>query len=183
MSFVKIQRSRTKKGRRYTTKLSIVTIWTLFCVPVLVWVSGCPQNQNTFCNNSERIFIRHAARVGSAAHRYCEQLLMIIQASRNIAQLVYIIPTMAAHGTRKESGARHVACTQQQPHLQWCQLQIGVIGQWEKFDDVHWQFADAGNAHLSRLLPMWAALTPTSVCFLFLCPHWTVDNPRGIPCH
>ena len=32
-----IQGSRTKKGQRYTTKLSIVTLWTLFYVPVLVW--------------------------------------------------------------------------------------------------------------------------------------------------
>ena len=36
-----------------------------------IWLS---LNQNTFHDNSERIFLRHGARVGSAAHRYCEQL-------------------------------------------------------------------------------------------------------------
>jgi hypothetical protein len=42
-----------------------------------VWLA---LNQNTFCDNSERIFIRHGARLGSAAHRYYEQLLILMKA-------------------------------------------------------------------------------------------------------
>ena len=34
-----------------------------------VWLS---LNQNTFCGNSERVFIRQGASIGTAAHRYCE---------------------------------------------------------------------------------------------------------------
>jgi hypothetical protein len=41
-----------------------------------IWLS---LNQNTFCNNSERIFICHGAQLGSVAHRYCEQLHNIIK--------------------------------------------------------------------------------------------------------
>ena len=44
-----------------------------------IWLS---LNQDTFRDNSERIFIRRGARVGSAAHRYCEQLLMFRRISQ-----------------------------------------------------------------------------------------------------
>jgi len=42
-----------------------------------VWLA---LNQNTFRDNSERIFIRHGARLGSAVHRYCKQLLILMKA-------------------------------------------------------------------------------------------------------
>ena len=50
----------------------------ILCPGVSLGVCWLSLNQNTFRDNSERIFIRHGARVGSAAHRYCEQLLILI---------------------------------------------------------------------------------------------------------
>ena len=78
-------------------------------VSVGVWLS---LNQNTFRNNSERIFIRHGAQLGSAAHRDCEQLLTILKAHWDIVQTY--ITTMSAHGIRKGS-ATHVACATTAP--------------------------------------------------------------------
>ena len=68
-----------------------------------VWLS---LNQNTFRNNFERIFICHGARLGSAAHRYCEQLLTIVKAHWDIIQTY--MTTMLAHGIR-EGSATYVA--------------------------------------------------------------------------
>jgi hypothetical protein len=74
------------------------------CVSLGIWLS---LNQDTFRDNSERIFIRRGARVGSAAHCYCKQLLMIMKAYWGIVQTY--ITTMSAHGIRKGS-ATHVLC-------------------------------------------------------------------------
>ena len=136
-----------------------------------IWLS---LNQNTFRDNSERIFIRHGARVGSAAHRYCEQLLIIIKASWDIAQLY--ITTLSAHGIRKGS-ATHVACATTAPPPM---ASIANRGDWSlgKILDVYWQFADVGDAYLGRCL---CGLDPNLSSFSVLPPHWTVDNPVEDP--
>ena len=136
-----------------------------------IWLS---LNQNTFRDNSERIFIRHGARVGSAAHRYCEQLLIIMKASWDIAQMY--ITTMSAHGIRKGS-ATHVSCaTTAPPPI----ASIANRGDWSmgKVLDVYWQFADVGDAYLGRCL---CGLDPNLSSFSVLPPHWTVDNPVDDP--
>jgi hypothetical protein len=69
-----------------------------------VWLS---LNQNTFRDNSERVFIRNGTSIGSAAHRYCEQLQVIMKESWDIVQTY--IRTMSAHGLR-EGSATHVSC-------------------------------------------------------------------------
>ena len=53
-------------------------------------------NQNTFWGNSEQLFICYGSRVGTAAYRHCEPLLMIMKASWGIVQTY--ITTMSAHG-------------------------------------------------------------------------------------
>ncbi len=72
-------------------------------VSLEIWL---PLNQNTFCDNSEQIFIRQGARVGSAAHRYCGQLLIIMKVYCD--SVLTHITTMSAHGIRKGS-ATHVS--------------------------------------------------------------------------
>ena len=136
-----------------------------------IWLS---LNQNTFRDNSERIFIRRGARVGSAAHRYCEQLLQIMKAHWGIVQTY--ITTMSAHGIRKGS-ATHVSCaTTCPPPI----ASIANRGDWSmgKVLDVYWQFADVGDAYLGRCL---CGLDPNLSTFAVLPPHWTVDNPVRDP--
>ena len=132
-----------------------------------VWLS---LNQNTFRGNSERIFIRQGARIGSAAHRYCEQLQVIMKASWDIAQTY--IRTMSSHGLRKGS-ATHVSCaTTAPPPI----ASIANRGDWSlgKVLDVYWQFAEVDDAYLGRCL---CGLDPNHSTFSVLPPHWTVDNP------
>ena len=132
-----------------------------------VWLA---LNQNTFCDNSERIFIRHGARLGSAAHRYCEQLLILVKAYWDIVQTY--ITNMSAHGLRK-GNATHVACaTTAPPPI----ASIANRGDWSlgKVLDVYWQFAEVGDSYLGRCL---CGLDPNDSTFSVLPPHWTVDNP------
>jgi hypothetical protein len=132
-----------------------------------VWLS---LNQNTFRDNSERIFIRHGARIGSAAHRYCTQLHVLMKVSWDIVQMY--ITNLSAHGSRKGS-ATHVACaTTAPPPI----ASIANRGDWSlgKVLDVYWQFAEVGDAYLGRCL---CGLDPNHSTFSILPPHWTVDNP------
>ena len=136
-----------------------------------IWLS---LNQDTFRDNSERIFIRRGACVGSAAHRYCEQLLMIMKAYWGIVQTY--ITTMSAHGIRKGS-ATHVSCaTTCPPPI----ASIANRGDWSmgKVLDVYWQFADVGDAYLGRCL---CGLDPNLSTFSVLPPHWTMDDPVHDP--
>jgi hypothetical protein len=132
-----------------------------------VWLS---LNQNTFCNNSERTFIRHGARLGSAAHRYCKQLLTIIKAHWDFVQTY--ITTMWAHGIRKGSATHVASATTAPPPI----ASIANRGDWSlgKVLDVYWQFAEAGDAYLGCCL---CGLDPNHSTFSVLPPHWTVDNP------
>ena len=136
-----------------------------------IWLS---LNQNTFRDNSERLFIRYGARVGTAAHRYCEQLHTIMKASWAIVQTY--ITTTSAHGIRKGS-ATHVSCaTTAPPPID----SIPNQGDWSmgKVLDVYWQFAEIGDEYLGRCL---RGLDPNLSTFSVLPPHWNVDNPTNDP--
>ena len=133
-----------------------------------IWLS---LNQNTFRDNSERIFLRRGARVGSAAHRYCEQLLKLMKMYWGIVQTY--ITTMSAHGIRKGS-ATHVLCaTTCPPPI----ASIANRGDWSmgKVLDVYWQFADVGDAYLGRCL---CGLDPNLSTFsvLPLIGQWTTQS-------
>jgi hypothetical protein len=138
-------------------------------VSLRIWLS---LNQNTFHDNSEQIFLRRGTRVGSAAHRYCEQLLKLTKAHWGIVQTY--ITTMSAHGIRKGS-ATHVSCATT------CPPQIASIanrGNWSMGKVLYWQFADVGDVYLGCCL---CSLDPTLTAFSVLPPHWTVDNPVSDP--
>ena len=136
-----------------------------------IWLS---LEQNSFQDNSEKIFLRHGAKPGSAAHRYCEQLLNIMKMSQDIVQT--FITNMSAHGLRKGS-ATHVACaTTAPPPI----ASIANRGDWSlgKVLDVYWQFAEVGDSYLGRCL---CGLDPNHTNFSVLPPHWTVENPVDDP--
>ena len=135
-----------------------------------VWLS---LNQNKF-RDSERIFIRRGTRIGSAAHRYCEQLHTVMKKYADIVKTY--ITTMSAHGIRKGS-ATHVACaTTCPPPL----ASIANRGDWSlgKVLDIYWRFAEAGDNYLGRCL---CGLDPNCTTFSVLPPHWTVENPVEDP--
>jgi hypothetical protein len=118
-----------------------------------IWLS---LEQNSFQDNSEKIFLRHGAKPGSAAHRYCEQLLNIMKMSQDIVQT--FITNMSAHGLRKGS-ATHVACaTAAPPPI----ASIANRGDWSlgKVLDVYWQFAEVGDSYLGCCLAIWAGSQP-----------------------
>ena len=135
-----------------------------------IWLS---LNQNRF-RDSERIFVRRGTRIGSAAHRYCEQLHTMMKKYANI--VTTYITTMSAHGIRKGS-ATHVACaTTCPPPL----ASIAARGDWSlgKVLDIYWRFAEAGDNYLGRCL---CGLDPNCTTFSVLPPHWTVENPVDDP--
>ena len=132
-----------------------------------VWLS---LNQNVFRDDSERIFLRRGTRIGSAAHRYCEQLHIIVKEKWDIVQTY--ISRMSAHGIRKGS-ATYVSCaTTAPPPI----ASIANRGDWSmgKVLDVYWTFAEVGDNYLGRCL---CGLDPNHSTFSVLPPHWTVENP------
>ena len=132
-----------------------------------VWLA---LNHNTFHDNSERIFIRHGARLGSATHRYCEQLLILMKAYWDIVQTY--ITNMSAHGLRKGSATRVACATIPPPPI----ASVASWGDWSpsKVFDVCWQFAEVADSYLGCCL---CGLDPNDSTFSVLPPHWTVDNP------
>ena len=112
-------------------------------------------NQNTFCENSEHIFIHHGACIGSAAHQCCEQLLIIIIASWEITQIY--IATMSVHGGIRTAALGRGVCA---THVSWATTapppiaSIANRGDWSmgKVLNIYWQFADVGDAYLGRCL-------------------------------
>jgi hypothetical protein len=135
-----------------------------------IWLS---LNQNTFRDNSEQIFIHRGARVGSAAHRYCEQLLIIMKASWGIVQ----VHNHYVRTWYKERSATHVSCatTALPPIASLANRDDWSMG---KVLDVYWQFADVGDAYLGQCL---CGLDPTLSTFSVLPPNWTVDDPVNDP--
>ena len=136
-----------------------------------IWLS---LNQNAFRDNSERLFLRRGARIGSAGHRYCEQLHAIVKEYWDIVQT--FLTTFSAHGIRKGS-ATHVSCaTTVPPPI----ASIANRGDWSlgKVLDVYWQFAEVGDNYLGRCL---CGLDANLSTFSVLPPHWTVENPVDDP--
>ena len=104
------------------------------------------------------------SRIGSAAHRYSEQLHNIMKAHWDIVQTY--ITTMSAYGIRKGN-----ATTMSPPVAS-----IQARGDWSigKVLDANWKFAEVGDSYLGRCL---CGLDPDSSTFSVLPPHWMVYNP------
>jgi hypothetical protein len=64
-----IRHDSTKSDKEGEKTRNKATLWTRFYVLASFWVSCCLSlNQNTFRDNSERVFIRHGTRIGRAVH-------------------------------------------------------------------------------------------------------------------
>ena len=78
---------------------------SVVCVGVSLGIWLCIE-QRSFEDNSEKMFLCRGGKSGSAAHRYCDQLLTLAKGHWDIVQTH--IQNMSVHGFRKES-ATHVA--------------------------------------------------------------------------
>jgi hypothetical protein len=137
-----------------------------FGVGVGVWL--CLE-QDSF-EDSEKIFLRGDAKVGSAAHRYCQQLLQLMKSYWEVVKTY--IKNLSAHGLRKGSATHVSSATTVPPPI----ASIANRGDWSlgKVLDIYWQFAETGDAYLGRCL---AGLDPNSSNFSVLPPHWNVTSP------
>lgn len=129
-----------------------------------------PLEQRSFEPNSEKLFLRRGGKSGSAAHRYCDQLLTLLKGHWDVVQTH--IRNMSAHGLRKGSATHVASATTCPPPI----ASIANRGDWSlgKVLDVYWQFAESGDAYLGRCL---SGLDPNTSAFSVLPPHWTVVPP------
>jgi hypothetical protein len=132
-----------------------------------IWLS---LEQDSFSSNSEKIFLRRGAKVGATAHRYCDQLLVLLKKYWDIVQT--FIKNMSGHGIRKGSATHVASATTAPPPI----ASIANRGDWSlgKVLDVYWQFAEAGDSYLGRCL---CGLDPNDSTFCVLPPHWNIDSP------
>ena len=79
---------------------------------------------------------------------------------------------MSAHGLRKGSATHVASGTTVSPPI----ASIAHCGNWSlgKVLDIYWQFAEAGDSYLGRLL---CGLDPNTSDFSVLPPHWIVESP------
>ena len=138
------------------------------CVGVSLGVWLCLE-QDSF-EKSEKIFLRGGAKSGSAAHRYCEQLLQLLKTYWDVVKT--FIKNMSAHGLRKGSATHVATATTVPPPI----ASLANRGDWSlgKVLDVYWQFAETGDSYLGRCL---CGLDPNKSEFSVLPPHWTIVSP------
>lgn len=115
------------------------------------------------------IFLGRGAKVGSASHKYCLQLMKLFD---DIATTVYqfIRPGHAnAHGTRKGAAVASTSGTTCPPPPS----SVARRGEWSlgKVFDIYWLYAECGDQYCGRIL---SGLDPHSSSFGTLPPHFTV---------
>jgi hypothetical protein len=109
--------------------------------------------------------------VGSAAHRYCQQLLQLMKSHWESVKT--FIKNLSGHGLPKGS-ATHVSSTTTVPPPI---ALIAYRGNWllGKVLDIYLQFSETGDAFLGRCL---AGLDSNSSNFsVLLPPHWNAASP------
>jgi hypothetical protein len=141
----------------------------LLCPGLSLGVWLCLE-EKAFEDNSERMFLRRGGKLGTASHRYCDQLLALLKKHRSVVQT--FVQNVSAHGIRKGSATHVASATTCPPPI----ASIANRGDWSlgKVLDVYWQFAESGDAYLGRCL---AGLDPNLSSFSVLPPHWTVPSP------
>ena len=132
-----------------------------------VWLS---MEQRSFSDNQEKLFLQRGAKLGTAAHRYCDQLLTLVRGHWDIVQM-HTIRTFSAHSITKESAPHVASATTSPPPI----ASIAHCGDWSlgQVLDVYWQFAESGDAYLERCL---SGQNPNHSTFSVLLPHWNVQS-------
>ena len=161
LSFVMIQRSRTKKGRRYTTKLSIESLFVSGYLVVIEPEHISWQFQTNFYLSWCSCRTCCASVLQTASYHYKS----VLGHCRGVHYHFV--------STRHQERECHLCCMcNDSPTSDDIDCELGrlVIG---KVLDVYWQFADIGNAYLGCCL---CGFDPNLSSFSILPPHWTVDN-------
>jgi hypothetical protein len=127
----------------------------------------CTLNVNNL-SGSETLFLSPTAQEGSAACRYQEQLMRLIEANMDAVIHHIRLTHMNAYGIRKGSVTLAASGTACPPPIAW-------PGEWSMGSvlDVHWHFAEPGDHYLGHIL---AGLDPKKLYFATLPPHWKLDN-------
>ena len=128
-------------------------------------------------NDSEQLFLRknrsgRTAKLGSAASRYQEQLLALVQSHMDVVRLHICTEHVNAYGMRKGSATLATTCTTCPPPIP----SVARRGEWSMGAvlDVYWHFGQTGDEYLGRIL---ALLDPMKENFATLPPHWKISNP------
>ena len=121
---------------------------------------------------NERLFLSPGTKEGTAATRYCEQLMGIVGSHEEEVSLLIRLGHMNPYGLRKGAATHAVSGTTAAPSIP----SIARRGEWSlgAVLDVYWHFAKTGDEYLGRVL---AGLDPNDVSFALLPPHWTLVNP------
>jgi hypothetical protein len=123
-------------------------------------------------SGSEKLFLSPTAQEGSAACRYQEQLMGLVEANMDAVIHHIRISHMNAYGIRKGSATLAASGTTCPPPIP----SIARRGEWSMGSvlDVYWHFAEPGDHYLGRIL---AGLDPKKSSFASLAPHWMLVNP------
>ena len=120
----------------------------------------------------ERFFLAKDVKEGTAAKRYCEQLVTVI-ADHHQEVMNHIRPEhFNPYGLRKGSATFAVSGTTHSPSLP----SVARRGEWSQgvVLDVYLHFASAGDHYLGRIL---ACLMPNEAGFATLPPHFNIRDP------
>jgi hypothetical protein len=131
----------------------------------------CALNVDNLCG-SEKLFLSSTAKDGTAACRYQEQLMGLVEANMDSVVHHIRISHMNAYGIRKGSATLATSGTTCPPPIP----SIARRGEWSMGTvlDVYWHFSEPGDHYLGRIL---AGLDPKKSTFSSLPPHWKLVNP------
>jgi hypothetical protein len=121
---------------------------------------------------SEKLFLHLGKKEGSAAQRYQEQLVGILDEHAEEVEMHIRVEHLNAYGLRKGSATHATTGTTCPPPLP----SVARRGEWSlgAVLDVYWHFSDAGDQYLGRVL---ALLDPNKASFAILPPHWKMTKP------
>jgi hypothetical protein len=125
----------------------------------------------------ERLFHMSRSKEGTAATKYCEQLVGIIEPYTQEVQNHMRIANFNPYGFRKGAATYAVSGTTAAPSIP----SVARRGEWSigSVLDVYWHFGSVGDHYLGRIL---AGLDPNDPSFATLPPHWMLVNPMMDEC-
>ena len=146
--------------------------WTeCFWTGLGIW---CCLNQVRLDGGNDLLFLDKGVKRGSAASKYCEQLLGIVKRYVDIVMNHMNVDNFNAYGWRKGSATKAVTGVTAPPPIP----SVARRGEWSigSVLDLYWHFGSVGDQYLGRIL---AGLDPTNENFGILPPHWTLVDPMS----
>ena len=123
---------------------------------------------------NERLFLDKNVKEGSAASKYCEQLLTIVRKHKEEVTNLMKMENFNAYGWRKGGATYALSGTTAPPSIP----SVARRGEWSigSVLDCYWHFGSVGDQYLGRVL---AGLDPNSQSFDCLPPHWKTGRPMS----